>query len=169
MDTKSAKVGDTITAKTLSELPLKDGAKVPKGAILSGKVSEVQSKSAGSGTASITVVFDQIQASKKASPMAIHGILVAVAPKPNLSDSPGGTNSLPTTMGSAQSSPTMEAQLGYSNDSPSGMQGVPMGSSVHGLTLASPTDKAAPGELTSSKKDFKLEGGMRIAVELESN
>lgn len=95
LDTKSAKVGDTITAKTLSELPLKDGAKVPKGAILSGKVIEVQSKSAGSGTASMTVLFDQIQASKKASPMAIHGILVAVAPKPNLSDAGPDSSALP--------------------------------------------------------------------------
>ena len=169
LDTKSAKVGDTITAKTLSPLALKNGATVPKGSILTGKVSEVQSKSTGNGTASITVVFDQIQPGKKAAPIAIHGVLVGVAPKPNLSDAPGGTSSLPTTMGSTQTSPTLEAQLGYSNDATGGMQGVPMGSSVRDVALSSPTDKTTPDTLTSSKKDFKLESGMRISVELESN
>ena len=169
LDTKSAKVGDTITAKTLAPLALKNGVTIPKGSVLTGKVSEVQSKSTGNRTASMTVVFDQIQPGKKGAPIAIHGVLVAVAPKPNMSDTPGGTSSLPTTMGSARTSPTLEAQLGYGNDTPSGMQGVTLGSSLRDVVLSSPTDKTAPDTLTSSKKDFKLENGMRISVELESN
>jgi hypothetical protein len=117
----------------------------------------------------MTILFDQIQPGKKAAPIAIHGVLVGVAPKPNLSDSSGGTNSLPTTPGSAKTSPTLEAQLGYSNGSSSGPQTIPMGSSVRDITLASATDKDSSGTLTSSKKDFKLDGGMRIAVQLAGN
>ncbi len=82
LDTKNATVGEAVTAKTIAETTLGNGTTVPRGAILTGKVTAVQSKSSGGGTASVTISFDQVMPSKSASPISIHGTLLGVAPKP---------------------------------------------------------------------------------------
>jgi hypothetical protein len=65
---------------------------------------------------------------------------------------------------------SIAAETGVSvNHSDGSGQSIALGSSVRDVTLASPVENATEGTLTSSKKDFKLEGGMRIAVEMESN
>ena len=64
LDTKNATVGEAVTAKTLSSTTLANGTAIPRGAMLNGKVTAVQSKSSGGGTASVTVSFDQIMPSK---------------------------------------------------------------------------------------------------------
>lgn len=163
VDTKSAKVGDTVTAKTMADVTV-GTMKVPKGSTLMGKVSQVQSKSAGAGTATLLIVFDQVQPGKKAAPMAIHGVLVAVAPRPSMSDAGPSTSALP--MASTRSVGAFDAQTGASDSGNSGMGSLPMGSSMHGVTLAAANDKTS-GVLTSDK-DIKLDGGTRIGVQLAS-
>src|SRR5271154_3520417 len=59
VDTRKSKVGDTVTAKTLNPLQLTDGATLPPGTKLVGKVTQVQPKS--SGTATLAIVFDQLE------------------------------------------------------------------------------------------------------------
>ena len=161
VDTKSAKVGDSVMAKTDMETTL-GSTKIPRGSILTGKISQVQSKSAGSGTATLLIIFDQVQPGKKAAPMAIHGFLVAVAPKPSMSDSGPSTSALP--MGSTRSVGAFDAQTGASDSGNSGMGSMPMGSSMRGVTLAAADGKTS-GVLTS-EKDIKLDGGTRIGVQL---
>ena len=160
LDTKNATVGEAVTAKTLSSATLANGTTIPRGAMLSGKVTAVQSKSSGSGTASLTISFDQIMPSKKASPVSIHGTLLGVAPKPSLSDAGASAADLPT--GSTKSQATMAGETGQSMQN-TGQEGtVVMGSNLKNVTLAS-------GALTSSHGDFKLERGTRIAVALQAN
>ena len=95
LDTKNATVGEAVTAKTLSSTTLANGTAIPRGAMLNGKVTAVQSKSSGGGTASVTVSFDQIMPSKNTPPISIHGTLLGVAPKPSLSDSGASAANLP--------------------------------------------------------------------------
>jgi hypothetical protein len=161
LDTKSATVGEAVTAKTLGETVLTNGTTVPRGATLMGKVTAVQSKSSGGGTASVTIFFDQVMPSKKASPISIHGVLVGVAPKPNLSDAGASASSLPTA--SSKSQAMTASETGQSMDNTGAPEGiVVMGSDLKNVTLAS-------GTLTSSRGDIKLDHGARIAVALQAN
>ena len=45
-----------------------------------GKVTQVQPKSSGGAT--LAIIFDQLETTKGAAPMAVHGLLAAVAPAP---------------------------------------------------------------------------------------
>jgi hypothetical protein len=160
LDTKSATVGEAVTAKTLAETTLSNGTTVPRGAILNGKVTAVQSKSSGSGTASVTLSFDQVLAGKSASPVSIHGTLVGAAPKPYVAGG-ASANSLP--LSSTRSQASLSAQTGQTIDNDGNPEEiVAPGSSLKNVSLAS-------GTLTSSRGDFKLEHGTRIAVGLQAN
>jgi hypothetical protein len=161
LDTKSATVGEVVTAKTLAETTLSNGTTVPRGAILNGKVTAVQSKSSGSGTASVTLSFDQVLAGKSASPVSIHGTIVGAAPKPYLSDNSPNAANLPTGSTKSQIRTVGETGMGIDN-SGGGGETVATGSSMKNVTLAT-------GTLTSSQGDFKLDHGTRIAVALEAN
>ncbi len=161
LDTKNATVGEAVTAKTLTETTLANGTTIPKGAILDGKVTAVQSKSSGAGTASVTVSFNQVLPKKKTSPIAIHGVLVGVAPKPSLSDSGPNAANLPTGSTKNQMMTTSETGQGFDN-SGSAEETVATGSSLKNVTLES-------GTLRSSHGDIKLDHGTRIAVALQAN
>jgi hypothetical protein len=161
LDTKNARVGEAVTAKTLAEATLGNGTTVPRGATLAGKVTAVQSKSAGEGTASVTISFDQITPSKKAAPTSIHGVLVGVAPKPSLSDAGPNSASLPTASTKSQLMTAGETGQGFDNSASAG-ETVATGSSMKNVALAS-------GALTSSHGEIKLNRGTRVAVALQAN
>lgn len=161
LDTKNATVGEAVAAKTIAETVLGNGTSIPRGATLTGKVTAVQPKSSGGGTASVTISFDQVLPSKKASPIAIHGTVVGVAPKPSLSDAGPNSANLPT--GSTKNQAMTAGETGQSIDnSASADETVATGSSLKNVTLAS-------GTLTSSHGDIKLDHGTRIAVGLAAN
>ena len=161
LDTKNATVGEAVTAKTLAKTTLGNGTTVPRGAMLSGKVTAVQSKSSGGGTASVTISFDQVKPSKKASPFSIHGMLVGVAPKPYLSGGGASAANLPSA--STKNTMMTAGETGQSIDNTaSSGETVATGSDLKNVTLAS-------GTLTSSHGDIKLDHGTRIAVALQAN
>jgi hypothetical protein len=160
LDTKNATVGEAVTAKTISATQLANGTSLPRGAVLDGKVTAVQSKSSGGGNASVTISFDQVMPSKKAPPISIHGILVGVAPKPYLADNGPSTASLPTGSTKNQAMTAGETGQGIDN-SPSAGETVAAGSSMKNVTLES-------GTLRSSHGDIKLDHGTQIAVALAS-
>ncbi|HET9087954.1 MAG TPA: hypothetical protein VFN53_10560 [Acidobacteriaceae bacterium] len=166
LDTKKSKTGDLVTAKTARPIMLSNGVSVPAGAKLIGKVQEVQSKSEGNGTASLEIRFDQLQGKKNAAAVPIHGVLVGVAPKPSLSDSGASASDLP--LGSTKGQASFSGAVGQNTDNMrgGGSEGA-MGSSVKNVNLSSPDSKSNPGELTSAKKDFTLDKGMAIGVQLE--
>src|SRR5277367_4286795 len=94
LDTKSAHAGQVITAKTIADMKMTDGSILPKGTKLSGKVTQVESKASGNGTASVSIVFDQLM-TKGGQSKPIQGVLVAIAPSPSLSDQIASSGSLP--------------------------------------------------------------------------
>jgi hypothetical protein len=161
LDAKKATVGEAVTAKTLAETTLANGTTVPRGAILNGKVTAVQSKSSGGGTASVTISFDQVLPNKKASPISIHGILVGVAPKPYISGGGASAANLPSA--STKNTMMTAGETGQSIDNTGGSdETVATGSSMKDVSLES-------GTLRSSRSDIKLDHGTRIAVALQAN
>lgn len=168
LDTKKSKTGDPVIAKTARPVMLSNGVSVPAGAKLIGKVQEVQSRSAGNGTASLEILFDQLQGKKNTPAVPIHGVLVGVAPKPSLSDSGPNASDLP--LGSTKGQASFSGSIGQNTDNTRGGGPVgAVGSSVRNVNLSSPDSKSNPGELTSAKKDFTLDKGMSIGVQLEQD
>ena len=162
VDTKKSKVGDTVTAKTLNPLQLTDGTTLPSGSKLVGKVTQVQPKS--SGTATVAIVFTEVD-KKGAAPMPVKGLLAAVAPAPNMSDSSGGTNDLP--MGSGGNKAQTAAMTGAGINAGGGsLPSIQPGSTVKGVTLNSSPSADGSSVLQSTDKDFKLENGTRLEVGL---
>jgi hypothetical protein len=59
IDSKKAKVGETVEAKTTSAVKLPDGTELPKGAKLLGKVTDVKARSNSDNTSHIAFKLDQ--------------------------------------------------------------------------------------------------------------
>jgi hypothetical protein len=59
IDSKKAKVGETVEAKTTSAVKLPDGTELPKGAKLLGKVTDVKARSNSDNTSYIAFKLDQ--------------------------------------------------------------------------------------------------------------
>ncbi len=161
LDTKKSKVGDPVTAKTLNALTLNDGSILPSGSKLTGKVTQVQPKSGGSATLSIS--FDQVE-KKGSAPMPVHGLIVAVAPMPDMASGGTAANDLPLRGTAAQNA----AQTGAAVGGATGQQSIPAGSTIKDVIL-NPTP-AADGSsvLQSTEKDFKLESGTRLEIGLNA-
>src|SRR5277367_3400239 len=166
LDTKSAKVGDVVLAKTVAELKMKDGSTIPKGSKLEGKVTQVESKAAGDGNASVAILFNQMEI-KGGQQKPIHGVLVAIAPKPTLSDQAVSTGNLP--LASTRSVGTMAAATGGGPTAPGGERQaeiMPPGSTVKGVHLDTNLATDGATALHANNKDIHLESGMKIEVGL---
>ena len=59
IDGKKLKVGDTVEAKTISEVKLPDGTDLPKGTKLTGKVTDARATSSSDKTSHIAFNLDQ--------------------------------------------------------------------------------------------------------------
>jgi hypothetical protein len=163
LDTKKSKVGDPVTARTLNPLKLNDGTILPRGTILTGKVTQVQSKS--SGNAILAILLDRMQP-KGTDPFDVHGFIAAVAPAPSLSDAGGSTKDLPLGSGGDPGG-RIAAMTGTSiQDSNQLLPPIAAGSAIKGVILI-PTP-AADGStvLQSTEKDIKLENGTRLEIGL---
>ena len=159
LDTKKTKVNDIVTAKTLAPLHLSDGSTLPTGTKLIGKATQVQSKS--SGTATLAIVFDQME-KKGSAAIPVHGVILGIAPMPDSASGGAAANGLPLRGTASQNAAITGVGTG-----PGGGDGpIPAGSSVDGVTL-NPTP-AADGSsvLQSTGKDIKLESGTRLEIGL---
>src|SRR5271170_37038 len=164
LDTKKSRAGDPVTARTLNPLKLDDGTVLPRGTILTGKLTQVQPKSSGSATLAIT--FNQLETAKGAPPMAVHGLLAAVAPAPSISDAGGSTADLPLGSG-GDSKGRMTAATGTGiNDAKSALPPIQPGSGIKGVVL-NPTPSAdGSSVLQSTEKEIRLENGTRLEIGL---
>jgi hypothetical protein len=62
--TKKAKVGDSVTAQTVTPFVLGDGTAVPAGSKLLGHVRELESEATDSHSSSLAISFEQIEVKK---------------------------------------------------------------------------------------------------------
>jgi len=163
LDTKSAKVGDAVSAKTVKAAKAKDGTDLPKGSKLTGQVVAVQSNKDGNGTASVAIKFDQVEL-KDGTKVAVQGLIVAIGPAPDAADGGVGFNSVLGRSGTGSTNGLdPNAGAGHSGDS----SGIPNGSSLAGVALGSALDAQGASEMRGIKRDIKLDSDVMIKVELE--
>ncbi len=164
LDTKTAKVGDAITARTLDKVKLKDETEIPRGSKLIGVVTGVLSKKTGGGTSMLYLKFDQAQI-KKEAPISIRGALVAVASPPIASSGPA-PSSLPPASESmtGQGLPQSVATLGKYAAGTGSPSTIPYGSTLPGVGLGNHVDADGTSVLEGLHKDIKLERDARVIV-----
>jgi hypothetical protein len=142
IDSKSAKVGDVVIAKTASKTDF-GGASFPSGSSLVGKIT-----AASHQPSSVTIELDSFQ-TKGQPTIPVQATIVAVAPPPEDSSS----LSLPSgKAGYVNPNPVSRKESSDASDLTS------PGSSVKNVTLQDNT--------LTSNKDFKLSSGFRMAVTL---
>jgi hypothetical protein len=149
LNTKSAKVGDTIAAETAAGTKLGDGKDLPKGSKIVGTVTAVQSEKAGGGASLLIIRFDRIER-KGAAPMTAASFLVAVAPPPD----PTGNDDFNGTPGSSMGS-GQKAGLNHMNRDPDAV--IPLGSSIDHVTFDENEGAGGLSTLHGSHKDINLE------------
>ena len=175
IDTKNAKEGDAISAKTLKAAKLADGTTLPKGSRLTAKVLTVQSKKAGNGTSMLTFRFDEALANGASVPL--HGEVVAIGP----SLAPGedlGPHSVMSRSSSASADPT-SAGKGYGSTnglSPNAGMGkagakdeddIAPGSTMPGVALGVHKDADWTTALQGVKCDVRLDSDVIIKVQVK--
>ena len=158
LNTKSAKPGDAVEAKTVSALKLAD-LEIPKGSKIVGTVASVASKDSGHGTSSLGIRFDHVEL-KDGGVLRIQGLIVAIGP---VSNSDGlGANSVLARGGAGSDAgldPSME--IGHANQ-----DDIPAGSSMQGVALSVQFDSAGATELRGTHRDIRLDSDVMVKVAL---
>jgi len=77
LDTKNAKVGDEVLARTTKTATLADGTKLPRGTKLIGKVTEVQARSRAEKTSHIAFALDHA-VMRDGREVPVHAVLTSV-------------------------------------------------------------------------------------------
>lgn len=177
LDTKSAKVGDTVTAKTLRPIKLPDGSELPKGAKLVAKVITVLSKKEGNGNSMLTFRFDEADL-KGGTVVPIHGSVVAIGPSLAPKDGLGANSvlgrSTTNTSGviggggiGTGSTTGLDPNAGLGSAGAKDEDDIPLGSTLEGVALGVHKDADWTTALQGFKCDIKLGSDVDIKVQLK--
>jgi hypothetical protein len=176
LDTRSAKVGDAVTAKTLRPVKLPDGTDIPKGSRLVAKVTTVQSKKDGNGNSMLTFRFDEAEV-KGGPTVPIHGQVIAIGPSLSpkdglgpfsvMSRSPGASNDTSYAGRGVGSTPGMDPNAGVGKGGAKDEDDIPIGSTLAGVALGVHKDADWTTALQGVKCDIKLGSDVDIKVLLK--
>lgn len=159
LDTKSAKAGDTVSAKVVQELKLPD-LDVPKGSRIVGTIVSVQSKQAGNGTSALAIKFDHVEL-KSGAVLRIQGLIVAIGQTSN-SDGLGANSVL--SRGGAGSTPGIDASMEIGH--PRNQDDIPPGSSLDGVALGLHLNADGATELRGVHTEIKIDSSVMLKVAL---
>ncbi|MGA3047308.1 MAG: hypothetical protein ABSD67_11830 [Terracidiphilus sp.] len=162
LNTKTAKVGDVVTAKTITTLKLKDGVEIPKGSRIVGTVAAVQSAQAGNGTSSLAIKIDQVEM-KDGKFMRVAGLITAIGPFP---DTVGLGYDSVLGRGGVGSSVGLDPAIGAGPAVNRGDPDIPRGSTLEGIRLGARLDASQATELRGEKREIKLDSTVMIKVAL---
>lgn len=191
VDSKKAKVGDKVEARTTEALKNGNDVMLPKGTKLIGHVTQATARAKGDSDSSLAIQFDKAEPKKEAE-ILLSVMILAVAPAapntyPGGSPSPGtadnplaGTNAGNQTSpmaGSRQPNPnagnyptTSESSAPDSSTGPGVAGNLPPNSrGVYGLKdlklmMNKPENGPATTVLTSAGKDVHLDSGTRLLL-----
>jgi len=164
LSTRNAKAGDVVTAKTVKACKLQDGTDIPKGSKIVGKLSSVQSKKAGDGSALMTFRLDQIEV-KGGSTVPIHGLIVAIGPAvvpKNLFGANSVMNRNATDMANVLDPNTGMGSAGAMNE-----EDIRMGSTLQGVSLGRHIDADWTTALKGIHQDIDLDSDIVVKVQLK--
>jgi len=86
LDSKTAKVGDSVVVKTKAAVKTADGTTIPKGTRLVGHVTEVQAHGSGNADSRMAIQFDRAEL-KGGQSLAIHSMIQSLQPPVDLAAS----------------------------------------------------------------------------------
>lgn len=161
VDSKSAKVGDTIVAKTTKDLKLND-LDIPKGSKLEGAVTSVDAAQGKNGDSILGVRFDRIEM-KKEKVMRIQGLIVAIGPAPT-NETGLGYNSV-LSRGGVGSDPQLDPSIAadkYDKDKPQLLHG----STLEGVALSTNFDSKGATLLRGVHRNVTLNSDVMVRVAL---
>jgi len=163
LTTKSAKLGDVITAKTMKTVKLKDGTEIPRGSKLVGKVLAAQSKQDGKGNSFLAIKFDQVEV-KGGATLPIAGLIASIGPVRDPASL--GFNSV-LGRGGVGSTPGLDPNVGA--DAPVNRDDtyLPPGSTLNGVGIGLHLDKAGANAMKGVDTEIKLDSTVMVRVELE--
>jgi len=155
LDSKKLKVGDQVEFKTLASLDLPKGGQIPRGAKVTGHVTESKARSKGDTESTLGVTFDKIDLSNKES-LKINGTMQAVGPNLNAGPSSAeggvGYGGLNQAVEHTTGGTTWSTNIPMLNEQSTGVVG------IKGLSLDS------AGVLKSDAKAVKLEFGSQVLL-----
>jgi hypothetical protein len=164
LNTKNAKVGDVLAAKTVKAGKLPDGTDIPKGSKLVASVTSIQSKKTGGGNSILTFRFDQIEV-KGGATVPIRGMVVAIGPGLGPKDSLGANSVIGR--GGVGSDPGLDPQTGLGRPGARDEDNIPMGSTLEGVALGRHMDADWTTALQGVKTDIDLDSDVVIKVQLK--
>jgi hypothetical protein len=164
LNTKNAKIGDVLTAKTLKPWKLADGTDLPKGSKLVAKVTSVQSKKDGGGDSMLTFRFDEIDA-KGGAAVPVHGMVVAIGPGLGPKQSIGANSVMGR--GGVGSTPGLDPSAGLGKAGARDENDIPLGSTLDGVALGRHMDADWTTALKGVHTDVDLDSDVLIKVELK--
>lgn len=152
LDSKKAKVGDQVEAKTTDEAKLPDGTDIPKGTKLKGNVIDVKAKSKEQNDSHMVISLNRAEL-KDGKEVPIRAAVTSMtAPAPTTSmDMPAGGGAMSGPVGGGAAAPG-----GATGASPSG-SAAPMPSqptmATSGTEAASTSSQSTPGPMLKSATD----------------
>lgn len=161
VDTKSAKAGEPVTAKTTRALKLAE-IEIPKGAKLIGSVTSVKSMQEGNGDSMLGVRFERVEI-KGDKVLGIRGLIVAIGPTPR-NETGLGYDSVINRGGLGPNSdldPTIAADK-YDKDKPE----LTKGSTLAGVALGMQFDADGATLIRGVHRDIKLNQDVTVRVAL---
>lgn len=173
IDSKNAKVGDEVMAKTTSEAKLANGTKIPKGSRLTGHVTEVEPKSHDNRNGLVAFAFDHAVL-RDGQQIPVHVLMRAMAaPAPvdagaNMSDDMMGGGNAGMMAPGASAAPGGGGVVRSAGGPASGANGVLRGTTgmaadaggTLGANAASGLDATAARARDSLGRDTTVVGGM---------
>ncbi|HTV66868.1 MAG TPA: hypothetical protein VMD98_14760 [Bryocella sp.] len=162
LDSKKAKEGDPVMAKTAVTMKFPNGLTVPAGSDVIGHVTEAKARSKGDPESSLGIVFDKIDVGGGKS-LAMKGALQAVGPNPKAGSGPDtgsmmGGNNMRTGDGATSAA---GSGIGLQADKPGAVILNPKSTGVVGIKNL---ELSGDSVLTSSGKEVKLDAGSQIMI-----
>jgi hypothetical protein len=190
LDSKSAKVGDTVVAKTKENVKTAGGTIIPRGSRLIGHVAEVQAHDAGHADSTMSIAFERAEL-KNGQSVAIHALIESGAPPaaphsdkaiapsldggamsggstggvtPDLRSGGGSTGTAVGLAGDATSS--AGSQLQVSLDAAGSFDAHE--TAIPGVKLAGDAASSGSGTFSASKKNVHLDSGTQLSLRVSA-
>ncbi|MHB8392447.1 MAG: hypothetical protein ACYDBH_23175 [Acidobacteriaceae bacterium] len=144
LKSSSAKVGQAVTAKLTSDLKTSDSTELPKGAMLMGKVEQVQSANGGS---TVSIVFNEARL-RNGREIPIKAMLLGAYPPVPYYSAGGSSSYLPIQPRTVPDDRSILQEPG----------------TLRHITLRSSAKSSESGVFTSKNHSFKLDSGTRLQV-----
>ncbi len=150
LDSGSAKIGETLTAKLNASVTTPDGVKLPKGTELIGKVADV--KAAQNGPASVTLVFTTAKL-KDGKEIPVKATLVGAYTASEGDDATYGSLSMAPAPAKVNPDDTFNQEPG----------------ALRHVTMTSAVKNSDSGTFTSSNGNFKLSAGTYLQFGVDAS